>query len=197
MYSGFVLDIYLDCVGDGGGGCSGEGDFFTLYPLFPPCLGLLHFGVPLPAPPPSSLPSFCAPLQPKHPSKRRRGLASVWSARGGNVCTQCLPSWANSFAAAVWAKPGALVVTNAPLQEQVRSREMSDSCPVPIRPQTFCCDFYGGNTMKNTIQPSYNLLLRLANQQTLKLRPLGWAWTYVPVCYPATLCLHGFHSLAE
>lgn len=83
--------------------------------LSPSCLYLLHFGVP-----PSTF-SSCPPLQPTQlPSRRKRALASVWSAQGGSVCTQCLPSWANSSAAAVWAKPGALIVTNAPLQEQVR-----------------------------------------------------------------------------
>lgn len=44
-------------------------------------------------PPSSSLSSFCAHLQPTRlPSQRRRGLASVWSAQGGSVYTQFLPS---------------------------------------------------------------------------------------------------------
>lgn len=76
--------------------CFGEGDLLisSLYPLFHTCLRPLHSGAPLPLPPCSlSLSSSCAPLQPtRAPSKRRRGLASVWSAQGGSVCTQSLPS---------------------------------------------------------------------------------------------------------
>lgn len=119
-------------------GCFGEGDLFISslsvlsFPSMYVSYTLVHHFLRLPSS--SSLSSSCTPLQPTRlPSKRRRGLASVWSAQGDSVCTQCLPSWANSSAAAVWAKPGVLVVTNVPLQEQVRPPATSDFYPFSKR----------------------------------------------------------------
>lgn len=141
MYCGVVLEICLDCV-CGRSLCRWEGKVALVKGNSISSLSVLSFPHWLSPtlwcttsyPPCSSLSSSCAPLQPiRLPSKRKRGLASVWSAQGDSVCTQCLPSWANSSAAAVWAKPGALVVTNAPLQEQVRPPATSDIYPFSMR----------------------------------------------------------------
>lgn len=111
----------------------------TSLPSLSSCMSIALWGTT--SPPSSSSFSTCTPLQPAQlPSRRKRALASVWSAQGGSVCTQCLPSWANSSAAAVWAKPGALIVTNAPLQEQVRLQVSRF-----LWPQTFLPYLYGAN----------------------------------------------------
>ena len=118
-----------------GWGFFGEGDF--LISIFSLCLSLfsppmyvypynvVHHPTSLPpifsSTPSSSSSSSSAPLQlTLPPSKKRKGLASAWSVRGGSACTQSLPSWASSCAAAVWARPGARAVTSAPYKEQVR-----------------------------------------------------------------------------
>lgn len=116
------------------------------------------------ASPSSSLSTSCTPLQPARlPSKRRRGLASVWWAQGSSVCTQFLLSWANSSAAAVWAKPGALIATNAPLQEQVRPPAMSDIYPVSMKTKgpKHCFSYLDSIPCQTQFQ---NLKFGLANQ---------------------------------
>lgn len=76
-----------------------------------------------------------APLQPTPlPSTRRKGLVSDWSVRGSSVCTRCLLSWANSSAAAVWARPGARAATSAPYQEQVRPPTPATLSPRHLHP---------------------------------------------------------------
>lgn len=136
--------------------CFGEGNLFisvsSFFSVSHVCVSPPHSGAPPPTPPSSSSSSsYCARLQPTHlPSKRRRGLASVWSARGGSAYTQCLPSWANSCVAAVWAKPGALIVTNAPSREQVRPPATSNINQT--RPETLLFHLYGEN-----IVPSFTL----------------------------------------
>lgn len=143
-------------------GCFGEGDLFisslSVLSFFPLSMyvsyTLVHHFLRLLL---LLCSSSCTPLQPTRlPSKRRRELASVWSAQGDSVCTQCLPSWANSSAAAVWAKPGALVVTNVPLQEQVRP-------PSHIRLLSFLranqrANYFRENTILNTSQQYLTLI---------------------------------------
>lgn len=117
------------------GSVFGEGYLVIFFPFCPVffslvCVhyNLVHCFLHLPSCP-LCLPA-ALPLQLKHlPSRKRRGLASVWSAKTEPVCIRLLCSWANSSAAALWAKPGALTVTNAPLQEQVRPPATSNTQP--------------------------------------------------------------------
>lgn len=116
------------CVGQG---YSGEGGllYFLFLSFLSPCLCLPPLWRASPCHSPTT------PLQPTPlPSTRRKGLVSDWSVRGSSVCTRCLLSWANSCAAAVWARPGARAATSAPWQEQVRPPTPATLSPRHLHP---------------------------------------------------------------